>query len=181
MNWLISILVGLGIMGYQVPVFNNYVHLGKGQECISINGLPDYSCTPGVVNVAITQANIKQTICNPKWSTKTIRPPISLTNKLKQQGMIDYNVPLNASLYEEDHLISLELGGAPADPKNLWPEAYAGEFGARVKDKVENWLHRAVCSGELTLEEAQRGVAQNWKQYIPQVQNTYLGASMSDD
>jgi len=25
------------------------------------------------------------------------------------------------SHYEEDHLISLELGGNPRDPKNLWP------------------------------------------------------------
>ena len=26
--------------------------------------------------------------------------------------------------YQEDHLISLELGGNPTDPRNLWPEPY---------------------------------------------------------
>jgi len=28
------------------------------------------------------------------------------------------------SHYEEDHFISLEVGGHPKDPKNLWPEMY---------------------------------------------------------
>src|SRR5216683_2609243 len=26
--------------------------------------------------------------------------------------------------YEEDHLVSLELGGHPRDPRNLWPERW---------------------------------------------------------
>jgi hypothetical protein len=43
--------------------------------------------------------------------------------------------------YEEDHLISLEIGGAPSAEANLWPEPYNGPEGARVKDVVENKLH----------------------------------------
>jgi hypothetical protein len=46
---------------------------------------PDPAVTPGGVNPDITQGNIDQTICNPHWSTKTIRPPASYTNTLKQQ------------------------------------------------------------------------------------------------
>jgi hypothetical protein len=48
---------------------------------------PAHATTPGLVNPDITQANIAQTICNPQWSTKSIRPPTSLTNPLKQQQL----------------------------------------------------------------------------------------------
>src|SRR4029078_562378 len=46
---------------------------------------PDSTFTPGVPNPNITQANIKETICNPKWSTSSIRPSSSYTNNLKKQ------------------------------------------------------------------------------------------------
>jgi hypothetical protein len=36
--------------------------------------------------------------------------------------MHDMGLVGNPKDYEEDHLISLELGGAPRDPKNLWPQ-----------------------------------------------------------
>ena len=61
------------------------------------------------------------------------------------------------SAYEEDHLISLQLGGDPKDPKNLWPEPYAG-IGARKKDVVETALKRLVCSGSLKLSDAQKAI-----------------------
>src|SRR2546422_7022504 len=48
---------------------------------------PDPATTPGVVNPDITQGNIGQTICNPQWSTKSIRPPVSYTNHLKAQQL----------------------------------------------------------------------------------------------
>jgi hypothetical protein len=48
---------------------------------------PDPTLTPGATTPNITQANIADTICNPQWSTKTIRPPASSTNTLKQQQL----------------------------------------------------------------------------------------------
>src|SRR5437899_6984391 len=87
---------------------------------------PDPATTPGVVNPDITQANVPTTICNPEWSTKSIRPPVSYTNHLKAQQLAASRFKdKNPSHYEEDHLISLELGGNPRDPKNLWPEMRA--------------------------------------------------------
>jgi hypothetical protein len=64
--------------------------------------------------------------------------------------------------YEEDDLISHELGGDPRDPKNLLPEAYSPKPGARQKDAVEGYLHRQVCDGKITLALAQRREAQDW-------------------
>ena len=62
--------------------------------------------------------------------------------------MPEYGESGSPSDYQEDHLISLELGGNPTDPKNLWPEPYPR---AADVDKIENELNAKVCSGELTL------------------------------
>ena len=112
----------------------------------------DIARTPGVLNPGVTQANIDSTICVHGW-TKTIRPPTSYTNDLKEKQMREYGVGGSASDYQEDHLISLELGGHPTDPRNLWPEPYPR---ASEVDSVENDLNAKVCSGELSLDDAQR-------------------------
>ena len=126
--------------------------------------LPIASVTPGVTNPAVTQSNIKTTICKSGW-TATIRPPSSYTNKIKQQQLFGTYSRYKDKVmghYEEDHLISLQLGGSPSDVKNLWPEPYAGTTGARVKDKVETRLKTLVCSGKVTLKVAQKAIAKNW-------------------
>jgi hypothetical protein len=82
------------------------------------------AATPGAVNTDVTQANIADTICKSGW-TATIRPPVSYTNNLKRQQLADpKRKDKMPSHYEEDHFISLELGGHPRDPKNLWPEMW---------------------------------------------------------
>ena len=125
--------------------------------------LPLSSVTPGSTNPAVTQANIQQTICKSGY-TATIRPPASYTTKLKISQLAGaykaFKDKAPAS-YEEDHLISLEIGGNPTDPKNLWPEPYAGT-GARIKDQVENKLHALVCAGTMPLAKAQKLIATNW-------------------
>jgi len=127
---------------------------------------PDPDRTPGAANPDIRQDNIQDTICNPRWSTKRVRPPESYTHDLKVQQIREYGLSdTNLQDYEEDHLIPLEIGGHPSDPKNLWPEAYQtsiADGGARFKDKVENDLHDEVCSGRLTLAEAQGEIASDW-------------------
>jgi hypothetical protein len=111
----------------------------------------DMTRTPGVLNPDVTQANINSTICLHGW-TKTIRPPTSYTNDLKERQMREYRVGGSRSDYQEDHLVSLELGGHPTDPRNLWPEPYPR---AAEVDSIENDLNAKVCAGELALDDAQ--------------------------
>jgi hypothetical protein len=127
-------------------------------QCHMNGELPDTSCTPGVANPDVTQANINQTICVPGY-TKTIRPAASYTDALKTQQMQQYGFTDSIHVHEEDHLISLELGGAPSDPKNLWPEPHASP---NPKDAIENFLHSTVCKGQITLQEAQTRIAHDW-------------------
>lgn len=113
--------------------------------------LADPVRTPGVVNPDVRQATIGETICRRGW-TRTIRPPSDYTTELKRRQLREAGLTGSLSDYQEDHLVSLELGGHPTDPRNLWPEPYPR---ASEVDRIENELNALVCSGELSLAEAQ--------------------------
>jgi hypothetical protein len=93
-----------------------------------------------------------KTVCV-KGPTATIRPPTSYTNALKKQQLAAWHYPdQNPSHHEEDHLISLELGGAPWSKKNLWPEPHSQSAKSHPR---ENAWHKLLCSGTLTVKQAQ--------------------------
>ncbi len=122
--------------------------------CSSVDGLPDPACTPGAVDPAVTQANIHQTICVPGYS-KSVRPPVSVTNPMKRQVMQEYGLGGDDPReYEGDHLIPISIGGCPGPGRscdfhaNFWPEPWTGADNAHDKDHVENALHRLVCMPE---------------------------------
>jgi hypothetical protein len=139
------------------------------------NIYPNPARTPGAANPQVTQGNIQDNICNPQWSTKLIRPPSEYTSRLKRKQLREYRDTVhqmraelinssagkvdttrcvahsdNTACYEEDHLIPLEDGGDPTDPRNLWPEPYNTHvggtiMGARQKDVVEAFVHDEIC------------------------------------
>jgi hypothetical protein len=76
---------------------------------------------------------------------------VSYTNQLKVKQMVQYGEVGSPSDYEEDHFIPLELGGAPKNPKNLWPEPRAQ---AKKSDPLETKLKRQVCKRLLSLKKA---------------------------
>jgi hypothetical protein len=109
--------------------------------------------TPGVRYFKVTQKTIASTICVRGW-TKTIRPPASYTNALKRQQLAAWGyADEEPTHYEEDHLISLELGGAPRAKNNLWPEPRSR---AKKSDPRENAWHKQLCAGTLTVTQAQK-------------------------
>lgn len=129
--------------------------------------LPRHELTPGVARADLTVDQI----CTTKWG----HDARAVTASMKRQVFEAYGFPkLNEDERcpcEIDHLISRELGGAD-DVKNLWPQSYSGDWNARMKDRLENRLHKEVCEGRLPLEDAQRGIADDW---IALYQN-YFGA-----
>jgi len=134
----------------------------KTFDCVSIAGLPDAGCTPGATDPRVSQETIASTICVSGYTT-TVRPSTSVTNRIKVQQMVAYGLQdLPLSAVELDHLIPLELGGAPADVANLWPESWTVVPNAHEKDAVENFLHRQVCTGALSLLAAQQAIATDW-------------------
>ena len=137
---LAAVLVGVAVLAF--------AHLHGGASHLIV---ADPSRTPGVLNPDVTQANIRSTICKRGW-TATIRPPVSYTDALKRQQMRQYGETGPMSAYQEDHLISLEMGGNPTDPRNLWPEPYPR---ASQVDQIENQLNAEICDGQLSLAQAQ--------------------------
>lgn len=134
--------------------------------------LPNPVLQPGAINPDVTQDNIQSTICVSGYTAK-IRPPVSYTDALKKKQIAEYG--LSDTLladYEEDHLIALEDGGHPTDPKNLWPQArHSDPWNASFKDTLENVLHGMVCAGQLSLATARTALASDWvaayRQYVP--------------
>ena len=131
-------------------------------------GLPDPKRTPGSINPNVTEDNLAITICARGW-TATIRPPSAYTSALKLIQIVEYGYSdRSPSHYQEDHLVPLELGGAPRDPLNLWPEPNdivlpdGTEVGSDAKDNLENDLHRRVCAATMQLGVAQRLIAGDW-------------------
>lgn len=76
-----------------------------------MRSLPDPRCTPGALDLAVTQATIGQTICVLGY-TKTVRPPESVTEPEKRASLAAYGDTGPMSCYEYDQLVSLERGGA---------------------------------------------------------------------
>jgi len=106
---------------------------------------PDPTLTPGVVRPLT-----KTAICTTAWG----RDRRHVTEAMKRQVARAYGVSwAKRHLYEFDHLVPRELGGAD-DVQNLWPQILDPD--ARLKDREENRLHRAVCAGTLSLDAAQQ-------------------------
>ena len=114
------------------------------------------------LNPKVTQENIDENICVSGW-TKTVRPPVSYTNVIKQRQMKAAGIPWSqAADYELDHIVPLQLGGHPTNVKNLQLQPFDGPDGARAKDVVETRMKRLVCDGHITLHAARACMATDW-------------------
>lgn len=119
--------------------------------------MPNPQLTPG----AIRTSNAAE-ICAASFRTKPFR---HTTQATKAQVYKEYNVEPNKGYCtggcEVDHLIPLELGGLD-DIKDLWPQPSQPKPAFHEKDKLENWLHKQVCSGNMNLVDAQIAISHNW-------------------
>lgn len=126
----------------------------KTSGCAAHNGLPDSACTPG----ALLDTATKDKICQSGYASSVRNVPTSE----KDQVYAEYGIASHSpGEYEVDHLVSLELGGSN-EIANLWPEAANPTPGFHQKDQVENYLHDQVCSGAISLQDAQIKVATDW-------------------
>jgi len=187
---LLLFLVGCSISEVEVinqtinkTVINNYTEgkdnnlmLGvrtQTENCTFNYPYQDFECSPGhafpLTTIQINGVYAREPgsvivgdICVSGY-TKNVR---DVSEKLKNQVYHSYNI-YNRSPYEYeiDHIVSLQLGG-DNDISNLYPQKYNMTLGARDKDKVENLLHRMVCNGSISLEQAQYDIAYNWTKYV---------------
>jgi hypothetical protein len=123
-------------------------------SCQINDAYPDASCTPGTVFATVTTDQA----CTPGYTTTVRHVPQSV----KDEVYAEYGITSHSSWqYEIDHLIPLELAGSNA-LSNLWPEPAVPQPGFHEKDQVENYLHRQVCSGSMSLSDAEHAIASDW-------------------
>jgi hypothetical protein len=118
---------------------------------------PDRRCSPGAYYSRLGKA----VICSPSFRTSSIRN-VPDSEKFAVEAAYGLTPGHYGRSLEIDHIVSLELGGSN-DIANLFPESASADPGYRVKDRLENRLHAMVCSGEMSLRAAQRGIATNWQ------------------
>jgi hypothetical protein len=140
----------------QLPTAGPTVLASK--SCRVVDGRADVRCTPGALNPDVTQDTIHSTVCVPGW-TDQVQPPASYTIALKLRQMRDFGEAGSPRNYKEDHLVPLSIGGAPRDPNNLFPQPAAK---TTEKEDLEDHLHQAVCSGQMTLTAAQAKMQHDW-------------------
>lgn len=102
----------------------------------------DPICTPGAVDpIPVAQ------LCSE--STRTRR---HVSESTKRAVFAEYGIyGEERRRYVIDHRVPLEIGGGN-DIRNLWPEL---RDAAERKDRLEDKARRDVCSGRVTLGEAQ--------------------------
>ena len=132
--------------------------------CGAVNAadLPNPSLTPGAVDPRLT----KEVLCGAGFTTKNYRATTQATKNAvyRAYGMSGprQGYCATTSGCEIDHLVSLEIGGADVE-ENLWPQSYDTQpWNAHVKDLYENFLHRQVCFGKMTLDQAQTEIRTDW-------------------
>jgi hypothetical protein len=133
--------------------------------------VPDPKCTPGGINPSVSEP----TLTDPAWRTRCIRNcESSESQKHVTYGWYSLASPPNnkgaTQVCELDHLVPLEIGGADG-LGNIWPQcgpdnAVLRDRYFKQKDKVENYLADEVRKGRMPLADAQRGIAEDWTQYL---------------
>ncbi|MES2224286.1 MAG: HNH endonuclease signature motif containing protein [Patescibacteria group bacterium] len=125
---------------------------------------PDPKLTPGAVFPV--DASV---ICVSGYTAKVRDVSVATKKQVYAEYGVSYPQPTGAN--EVDHFIPLEIGGSN-DIKNLWLEPANPTPGFHQKDVYENYAHKQVCDGEITLTEAQKRMADDWYKYYLEIPKT---------
>src|SRR3990167_9654000 len=142
-------------------------------------GIADYNYKLGGMSVpaeAFNPAMTQEVLCADGFTTKSVRPAVYITNKIKKEMLVSGKV----SDFQLDHIVSLCLGGSPLNPANLQMQPL--EI-AHKKDIVEKQLCRDICSGKITLEKDQKILYFEWEKYYEKNYGglTNLGSIVVED
>jgi hypothetical protein len=147
---------GSTAVAHPTPALNPTVVAGD-LPCVQTR----HGCIP--LNPDVTEDTIRQTICVPGY-TETVRPSSGYSNGIKAKLLRESGLDESSmSEYELDHIVPLALGGHPRKLANLALQPWEGEHGAKQKDVLERRLQILVCRGEISLNEAQTCIAENWE------------------
>jgi len=129
---------------------NSYILI----KCHTDGVYPDAECSPGAVFPGCTTDQM----CVKGYSATVRIVPKSLKDKVYE----DYGIAQeDRGNYVIDHIISLQLCGSN-EYENLFPQRRQPYPNSKDKDKIESYLKREVCKGEMDLNEAQEIIRNDW-------------------
>lgn len=173
---VVLLLIVITIVGYSMSKKNDSNTLPQRpstaksstpgvKEASNVSGnanlYPDPKLTPGD-----TLPVTAKEICVPGYAGQTRNVSPAEKKQVYQEYNLAYPQPLGS--IEVDHLISLQLGGSN-DIKNLWPEKADPKPGFHEKDAVENYLHKQLCDGKMTLGQVQEAIRTDWYKVYEQM------------
>ncbi|SAL55731.1 hypothetical protein AWB67_02496 [Caballeronia terrestris] len=125
----------------------------------------------------ISQTTIVDTICVPGYVDR-VSPSFDVQMRqkerlLKQRG-VDAAV---ASEFALDHRMPVLLGGLPSAAANLDLRPWEGRSGQRRKERLTVFLKRCVCTGDMTLAQAQAAIAGDWPNRYPNLSSLTCSGS----
>jgi hypothetical protein len=119
----------------------------------------DRHCAPGTLNAAVI-GHTAGTICDPRWLASTSSS--HLAPATRQRLVIEYQLPGPVITYVVAHVVPIEDGGSPTNPRNLYVLPLNGWGGERTKAVVAGKLHDEICAHRLTVAEAAKTLEGNW-------------------
>jgi hypothetical protein len=160
---IVAIIVLIAIVSFIVwnsKTAHIPIEIKNNSYCGIYSNYPNPNCPYGR-NITVSL----EELCKVGY-TKTVR---NVTSKIRAEVLKRYNISAGYGRANElDHIVPLCLSGSN-DIENLWVEpSNTKDFrlGYQTKDKIENLLHRKVCNGEITLEQAQYDIVYNWTRWI---------------
>jgi hypothetical protein len=118
---------------------------------------PSPACAPGATD-AHAAAHPHETICVAGYASSA-RLRERDAERIKLALLDSYQATEPSASYVLDQLVAIEDGGSPTDPRNLWPQPIAQ---AKQKDAIEHYLHRQICAGKVTVQQAARQLEGDW-------------------
>ncbi len=114
--------------------------------------LPDGSKTPGDTG----RVKMEQ-VCAPGFVASTTPVP----TWARAEALEGYGIRPETFSSPLDHLVPVSLGGTNS-PANLYPFHPSGAFTLEAKDALAAKLLDMVCSGEVSLKDAQKAFRKDW-------------------
>ncbi len=137
-----------------VGLFLAMAQVAFASKCVTDGIFQDMECSPGAV---FPECGTEQ-ICT-KGYTSTVR---NVPQSLKDKVFEDYGIPQEERKnYVIDHICPLQLCGNNSQ-ENLFPQRREPYPNSKDKDKIETYLKKEVCKGELDLNEAQEIIRNDW-------------------
>jgi hypothetical protein len=115
----------------------------------------------------VSQATIVDTICVPGYVDR-VSPSFDVQMRQKERLIKQRGIDAaSASDYALDHRMPVLLGGSPSAPANLDLRRWDGRAGQRRKERLSVFLKRCVCTGDITLQQAQTAISGDWPNHYP--------------